>query len=96
MLIRIRPDLRTANSAIADGSMQKALQRAHEQLKPEASYFLPQDGKRTALFICDLQDESQLVGMLDQFFTHLEAQVDVYPVMTFDDLRAGFAQLDDR
>lgn len=93
MLIRIRPDLRAANSAIADGSMQTALERAHEQLKPEASYFLPQDGQRTALFICDIPDESQLVAMLEPFFSNLEAKIDIYPLMNFDDLRAGFDQL---
>lgn len=93
MLIRIRPDLRVANSAIADGSMREAMERAHEQLKPEASYFLPQDGQRTALFICDLADESQLVAMLDPFFSNLEAKIDVFPVMNFDDLRAGFSRL---
>ncbi|MEB3370395.1 hypothetical protein [Saccharopolyspora mangrovi] len=93
MLIRIRPGLQAANSAVADGSMRTALQRAHEQLKPEASYFLPQDGRRTALFICDLTDESQLVSMLDPFFSNLDAEIDVHPVMNFDDLRAGFDQL---
>lgn len=93
MLIRIRPGLQAANGAIADGSMRTAMQRAHEQLKPEASYFLPQDGQRTALFICDLSDESQLVAMLDPFFSNLDAKIDVYPVMNFDDLRAGLDQL---
>lgn len=44
-------------------------------------YFLPQDGQRTALFICDVPDESQLVTMLEPFFSNLEAQVDVHPVM---------------
>ncbi|TDD80723.1 hypothetical protein E1202_30105 [Saccharopolyspora karakumensis] len=93
MLIRIRPDLRLANSTIADGSMKEAMERAHEQLKPEASYFLPQDGQRTALFICDIADESQLVALLDPFFSNLEAKIDVFPVMNFDDLRAGLDQL---
>lgn len=93
MLIRIRPDLRAANSAITDGSMRDVLQRAHEQLKPEASYFLPQDGQRTALFICDIPDESQLVTMLEPFFANLEAKVDVHPVMNFDDLQSGFDKL---
>lgn len=93
MLVRIRPGLQVANSAIADGSMKVAMERAHEQLKPEASYFLPQDGQRTALFICDIAEESQLVAMLDPFFSNLEAKIDVFPVMNFDDLRAGLDQL---
>ncbi|TDC88807.1 hypothetical protein E1161_23120 [Saccharopolyspora aridisoli] len=93
MLVRVRPDLRVANSAIADGSMKEAMERAHERLKPEASYFLPQDGQRTALFICDIPDESQIVALLDPFFSNLEAKIDVFPVMNFDDLRAGWAQL---
>lgn len=95
MLIRVKPELHAANEAIKDGSMQKAIQLAHERLQPEAAYFLPQDGQRTAYFFCDLPDESQLVAMLDPFFSNLKATVDVYPAMNFDDLRAGFDQLGD-
>ncbi|TWF95182.1 hypothetical protein FHU35_12176 [Saccharopolyspora dendranthemae] len=94
MLIRIKPGLEAANQALKDGSMQKALQQAHEQLKPEASYFLPENGQRTAYFFCDLADESQIVSSLDPFFSHLEAKVEVYPAMNFNDLLAGFDQLD--
>lgn len=94
MLIRIEPGLEAANKAVKDGSMQRALQHAHEQLKPEASCFLPENGQRTAYFFCDLADGSEIVASLDPFFSTLEAKVEVYPAMNFNDLLAGFDQLD--
>ena len=51
-MLRVTPDLETANQVITEmGQIIGALQ---EQIKPEAAYFLTEGGKRTALFFFDL------------------------------------------
>ena len=39
-----------------------------ERLKPEAAYFFPEDGKRTALYVFDVQDEAQIPVVVEPFF----------------------------
>ena len=69
--------------------MQPKLERIMHELRPEAAYFYGEDGKRTALFIFDMEHPSQLPALSEPFFTTAGASVYVTPVMNADDLQAG-------
>ena len=62
------------------------------KVKPEAAYFLPNDGHRTATFIVDMQSSSQVPALVEPLFQWMGANVDVIPVMNFDDLKKGISQ----
>ena len=67
MFMKVTMSTPKANAGIADGSMLGVLQQVMDQLKPEAAYFLPQDGRRCAMFVFDMKSESDLVPMVEGF-----------------------------
>ena len=93
VLLKATMDTERGNQAIEDGTMQEALQGVLEQLNPEAAYFYPEGGKRTAIFIFDLDDPSQLPPLSEPFFRTAASEVRMWPVMTADDLRSGLQQI---
>jgi len=64
-----------------------------EQLKPDATYFYAEGGKRTALIVFDMTDPSQIPSVAEPFFHAVEATVELTPVMTIEDLQAGLGRL---
>jgi hypothetical protein len=64
-----------------------------DQLKPEAAYFFPDDGMRSALFVFDLKEPSQIPAIAEQFFQVLHAEISMTPVMNADDLKAGLEKV---
>ena len=86
-------DTAAATKAIHGGRMPALMQSVMETLKPEAAYFGPDNGQRTAFIIFDMDDPSQLPAISEPFFSELNARVEVFPVMDRDDLERGLSQL---
>ncbi|MFC9467353.1 hypothetical protein [Streptomyces coelicoflavus] len=93
VLLKATLDTEKANEAIRAGKLPEVISRTLDQLKPEAAYFGPLGGRRTALLVFDMQDSSELPPTGEPFFTELNAEVEVSPVMNADDLRKGLSQL---
>ena len=93
MLLKATLDNEKASEAIQAGALGPAVEQAMEQLQPEAAYFYPEDGKRTALFVFDLKDPSQLPTVTEPFFQTAGADVRVSPVMDANDMRSGLQEL---
>jgi hypothetical protein len=81
------------NQGIKSGSLPKVMQQTGERWKPEAMYFTTFDGKRTAFIVFDLPDSSQIPVFAEPFFTELNAEVQLAPVMNGDDLQKGLSSL---
>ncbi len=94
MLLKAQMDTEAANRAIADGSLPEAMERVMDALQPEAAYFAPLDGKRTALIVFDMKDPSQIPVVSEPFFKVMNATVEFTPVMTREDLATGLGQLE--
>ncbi len=60
MMMKMQMDTEAGSKAIADGTLPQVMGKTMEALKPEAAYFGPSDGQRTAFIIFDLEDPSQL------------------------------------
>ena len=80
------------NAAVKDGTATARMKRILAELKPEAAYFTEFDGKRTGILIVDLADPSQIPAMAEPWFLQFEADVEIHPAMTAEDL--GKANLD--
>ena len=93
VLLRATLDTEKANEAIRSGKLPEVISRTLDQLKPEAAYFGPVGGRRTALLVFDMQDSSELPPTGEPLFTELNAEVEVSPIMNADDLRKGLSQL---
>jgi len=93
VLLKIRIPAAKGSAALRDGSMQRTMEEFMNAVNPEAAYFAPERGVRTASFVFDMQDPSDMPPLLEPFFMGLEANVELTPVMNADDLRAGLQRL---
>ena len=54
MMMKLQMDTEAASRAITEGSLPQLMQETLDQLKPEAAYFGPENGIRTAFIVFDL------------------------------------------
>lgn len=92
MLLKINMPVEQGNEAAKSGVLQRTIQSTIEALKPEAAYFYPEDGKRTAIMVFDMKGSWQLPGTVEPLFQTLGASVHVTPVMNGEDLQRGFKE----
>jgi hypothetical protein len=93
-LLRVTLDTEAGNRAILDGSLGKIMGQFIEKTKPEAAYFGPNGGKRSAMFVFDMQDSSQIPALAEPFFLKLGADIELGPVMNLEDLQKGLAAVE--
>jgi hypothetical protein len=92
MLLKISMPVEQGNQAAKSGALQRTIQSTIEALKPEAAYFYPEDGKRTAIMVFDMKGSWQLPATVEPLFENLGAAVHVTPVMNAEDLQRGFKE----
>ncbi len=93
MMMKIHMDTEAGSRAIEDGSLPQLMEQTLGALRPEAAYFGPEDGIRTAFIVFDLKDPSQLPSLSEPLFSKLKARVVMFPVMDREDLQKGLQQL---
>ncbi len=81
-----------AGNAAAKKDGFKVIQTILEQQKPEAAYFLTENGKRTGFLIINIENASDLAAIAEPWFLALDAAIKTTPVMVPADLQnAGSA-----
>jgi hypothetical protein len=93
MMMKVQMDTEAGSRAIADGSMPQLMQETLGRLQPEAAYFGPENGIRTAFIVFDLQDPSELPSITEPLFSMMKANIQMFPVMDREDLQKGLGQL---
>jgi hypothetical protein len=93
VMARITMPVEQGNRAIREGTVGKLMQSAAERWKPEAMYFTTFDGRRSTFMVFDLPDASDIPPFAEPFFSQLDAEVEVVPVMNAEDLQRGLSQL---
>jgi hypothetical protein len=89
VLARITGPTDRGNAAMSDGTNARLVQEMAERWHPEALYFATIDGRRGAYVIFDLPAASDIPAFCEPLYQGLDAQIDIVPVMTPEDLRAG-------
>ncbi|HUN54879.1 MAG TPA: hypothetical protein VMU29_06970 [Smithella sp.] len=89
VMMKVSIPVEAGNKALKEGSLSKTMMEFVEKMKPEASYFLPKNGRRTAIFVFDLKDPSSIPIAVEPFFMGLNALVEMTPVMNAADMKAG-------
>ena len=92
MMLKVSMPTDASNAAVKDGSLGKSIQDAMERLKPEAAYFFPEGGRRTALYVFDMKDEAQIPVVAEPLFRALNADITLIPVMNADDVQKGIKE----
>ncbi len=93
VMLDISIPVEAGNVALKEGRLQKTVLSAIDQLRPEASYFYPANGKRHAIMVFDLKDSAQIPAVAERFFAELDAEVRLTPVMNLEDLQKGLGQI---
>jgi hypothetical protein len=75
------------SQAVRDGSAGQKIGRILEELKPEASYFCAQNGKRGGFLIINMNSPSEIPRFAEPFFLTFDAEVEFLPTMTPEDLQ---------
>jgi hypothetical protein len=89
MMMKVTMPNDGGNEAVKNGSIGRILGQFMEMHRPEAAYFIPMNGERTALFFLDVKDSSDLPSLTEQFFQGLNARVEFAPAMNAQDLKNG-------
>ncbi len=87
------PTTEESNAQVRDGRVAQALETMLGNLQPEAAYFGPTDGKRGGYLVFNMEEASEIVTKLEPFWLELGATIEIFPVMSADDLRAGLQSL---
>jgi hypothetical protein len=77
------------NAAVKDGTAGAKLGKILEAIKPESVHFTEICGKRTAFIVVDLPDAAKIPALAEPWFLTFEADVQIHPCMTPDDLKRG-------
>ncbi len=88
-LLKVSVPVDGGNRAVKDGSLAKVIGDTMERIKPEATYFGVEDGKRTAYMFFDLKETSQVPSIAEPIFMALHATIELTPVMNPQELKAG-------
>jgi hypothetical protein len=86
MMMRVSIPVETGNAAVRTGALGSTIQKILSEIKPEAAYFVEEDGKRTAYLFFDMTDSSQLPALAEPWFLAFNASLTVRPAMNPQDL----------
>jgi hypothetical protein len=72
------------------GKLASTIRAILDDLKPEAAYFVADEGQRTGFLFLDIADGSEIPRLAEPWFLALDADVDLRPAMNAEDLtKAG-------
>jgi hypothetical protein len=92
-LVRATIPTESGNKAIQDPTIfLENIEKYISKVKAEAAYFMPLDGHRAACFIVNVESNDQIPTIAEPLFLGMGANVDVIPVMNFDDLKKGLSE----
>lgn len=89
VMLKVVIPVEMGNKGIKEGFLPTTFMRFVETMKPEASYFLPEAGKRSGIFFFDLKDPSMIPTVVEPFFMNLNAAIELTPAMNLEDMKAG-------
>jgi hypothetical protein len=88
-LVKVSLPVEKFNAAVRDGSASKKMQQILGDIKPEASYFWEEDGKRGGVLVVNMEKASQIPSIAEPWFLQFDAAVSFHPCMTPEDLAAA-------
>lgn len=88
-MLKICMDTEAANRMTENGELSPMLRSLIEELRPEASYFFAERGKRGALMVFDMKDTAQIPVIAETLFTKLGADIEFLPVMNAEEVARG-------
>ena len=86
-LVKVNIPVCSGNKAVKDGSLGKTIQKILAEQKPEAAYFVAEDGQRCGYMIINMDNASKIPSIAEPWFLAFNASVEMKPAMVIDDLQ---------
>jgi hypothetical protein len=86
MMLKVNMSTEAANELAIQGKLGTTIQAILADMKPEAAYFLDDDGERTGYIFFDLADSSGIPAIAEPWFLTLKARLTFKPCMNAEDL----------
>ena len=93
MMLRWTVPVEKGNAMVEDGSMGTVIESVLEKTKPEAAYFLAENGERSGMVFFDMKEPADIPRIAEILFQGADAAVEFVPVMNGDDLKAALGSL---
>ncbi len=77
------------NREVLQGTLATTMKSILDDMKPEAAYFVAENGKRTGIFFVNIQDASEIPRIAEPLFLAFGAHVECTPAMIAQDLAAA-------
>ena len=88
--MKVSMQVEAGNAAAKKGTLGPTIGKILGEMKPEAAYFVEDNGVRTGYIYFDMQDQSELPAVAEPWFLAFNATVQVKPAMKIEDLaKAG-------
>jgi hypothetical protein len=85
-LLKVTIPTEAGNAAARAGKLGKTIKAILDQQKPEAVYFTEDRGHRCGYLFIELADASQIPAFAEPWFLAFNAQIELHPAMTPEDL----------
>ena len=90
ILMKASIPVEKGNEVIRNGTLGPKIEAILGEQKPEAAYFVEDNGRRTAYVVVNIDEPSQIPGLAEPWFQAFNAHVELHPAMTAEDLgKAG-------
>ena len=88
-MMKVLLDTPKANELARNGEMGSTLKAIIEDARPEAAYFVAEEGRRSAVLIVNFDEPSDMPRYAEPWFLAFDATVTVQPAMTPADLQGA-------
>ena len=86
-LVQVNIPVETGNRAAKEGTLGKTIQRILGEQKPEAAYFVAENGQRCGYLILNMESASKIPSVAEPWFLAFNASVEIKPAMVIEDLQ---------
>lgn len=92
-IIKFQLSVEYGNKVAQDPNTMIKLDELINKLNVEASYFLLQDGKRTGIFITNIESADMIPPVAESILQAFGAEVKLYPFMSLEELKKGYSNM---
>ena len=94
MLMKVNIPVEAGNRAAREGTLGKTIQQILQAIRPEASYFVAENGQRCGYLIVNLENASKIPALAEPWFLAFNAAVEITPLMTPEDLQKASGDIE--
>ncbi len=89
LMMTFKIPVAAGNAAGPRGDIGKAIDKLVKDTNAEAAYFTMMDGMRAGVVVFEETDQSRLPHYNEPLMQQLDAQIDIAPVLSLEDLERG-------